>query len=117
MESLERSKKRERLLLLEEEDTLEFSSLLEVQGLRTNNREEKYPKDDRPRAFSLGVGFVVALWMSMDAGRRRRCVISRRVRRTVGDGGGVGATSSELRREEVEQRVVTARNPEVKNSE
>jgi hypothetical protein len=42
MESFERPKKRElRLLLLEEEETLEFSSLLEVQGLRSNNREEK----------------------------------------------------------------------------
>lgn len=42
MESFERPKKRElRLLLLEEEDTLEFSSLVEVQGLRSNNREEK----------------------------------------------------------------------------
>lgn len=42
MESSERLKKRElRLLLLEEEETLEFSSLLEVQGLRSNNREEK----------------------------------------------------------------------------
>lgn len=39
MESSERLKKRElRLLLLEEEETLEFSSLL---GLRSNNREEK----------------------------------------------------------------------------
>ena len=42
MESSERLKKRElRLLLLEEEETLEFSSLLEVRGLRSNNREEK----------------------------------------------------------------------------
>lgn len=58
---------------------------------------------------------MVALCMSMDAGRRR-WVMSRRVRRVVEEDGAVGATSNELRREE-EQRVVTARNPEVKKSE
>ena len=42
MESSERWKKKElRLLLLEEDETLEFSSLLEVEGLRSNSREEK----------------------------------------------------------------------------
>ena len=51
----------------------------------------------------------------MDAGRRR-WVMSRSVRRVVEEDGAVGATSNELRREE-EQRVVTARNPEVKKSE
>lgn len=51
----------------------------------------------------------------MDAGRRR-WVISRRVRRVVEEGGAVGKTSNELPREEA-QRVVTARNPEVKKSE